>query len=73
MKLNRHTWFPTNETELIARFGAARLVRYLDGRHELIGGSPDDLTAAREWCSLFAHDLVFSPRPRPARARSFAV
>ena len=73
MKLNRLTWFPTNETELIARFGDARLVRHLDGRHELIGGTLDDLAAAREWCSLFAHDLVFSAISRSLPRRSFAA
>lgn len=50
----------------------ARLVRHLNGRHELIGGTPDDLVAVREWCSMFAHDLVFSRGRRVARSRSFA-
>lgn len=63
---------------LIATFGTARLVRKLDGRHELIGGTPADLTAAREWCSMYAHDLVFSaahewPVRLGPRWRSFAA
>lgn len=73
MKLNRITCLQRKEHELIATFGDARLVRKLDGRHELIGGTPDDLAAAREWCSLYAHDLVFSSAPRSARWRSFAA
>ena len=73
MKINQLLQFTRNETELIATFGDARLVRKLDGRHELIGGTPDDLTAAREWCSLFAHELVFSATSRLLRRRSFAA
>jgi len=48
---------------LIARFGAARLVRKPNGRHELIGGTPADCAEAREWCSLFAPEVVFSSAP----------
>jgi hypothetical protein len=59
MKLNRANWYPVKEHELIATFGDARLVCNLDGRHELIGGTSDDLTAAREWCSMFAHNQRF--------------
>jgi hypothetical protein len=73
MKFNRANWFPVKEYELIATFGTARLVRHLDGRHELIGGTEDDLTAAREWCSLFAHDLVFSSTLRRNSAHAFAA
>ena len=46
--------------EVIARFGEARLVQRMDGRHELVGGTRSDHQAALEWCSLFHHDLVFS-------------
>ena len=45
---------------LVARFGPARLVRKPDGRHELIGGTEDHRATAREWCSLFAPEIVFS-------------
>jgi hypothetical protein len=44
----------------------ARLVRQLDGRHELIGGTPEQHAAAREWCALFAPQVVFSSTPRRA-------
>lgn len=73
MKINQLLQFTRNNHELIATFGAARLVRHLDGRHELIGGTPGDLAEAREWCSLYAHDLVFSPATRFACWRSFAA
>ena len=46
--------------ETFATFGGARIVRHLDGRFELIGGTPADHAAAREWCSLFLHEALFS-------------
>ena len=49
----------------IARFGPARLVRHFAGHHELIGGSTDHQAAAREWCSLFAPEIVFAQNDRP--------
>lgn len=50
-----------NET-VVATFGHARLIRHSNGRHELVGGSRAEHSAAREWCSLFGHELVFSSR-----------
>ena len=44
--------------KLIARFGQARLVRWRDGKYELIGGRPEDVAEAREWISLFLHEAV---------------
>jgi len=67
-------YFRLREGELLAGFGQARLIRHLDGRYELRGGTNSDRQAAREWCSLFMHQAVFacsSPRtaasPRPSR------
>ena len=53
-------YFPgfTDEGEIIASFGEARLVKYLDGRYELRGGSKEDRLAAKEWISMFCHDVV---------------
>jgi hypothetical protein len=48
--------------EVIARFGDAQLIRFLDGRMELRGGSNDDRTAAREWMSMFWHEVVVHER-----------
>ncbi len=56
MKLNLLAWLKPNEDETLARFGEARLVKKLTGKVELIGGSADDRTAAREWVSLFLHE-----------------
>lgn len=60
MKIKNSSWLGLAPVETIARFGAARLVRNLDGRHDLIGGMPADHSAAREWCSLFAPQIVFA-------------
>ena len=46
--------------EVVASWGQAQLVRYLDGRTELKGGSREDRMAAREWISLFWHEALVS-------------
>jgi hypothetical protein len=59
--------------QIVRQFGGARLVKLPNGQHELLGGSDRDRTAAFEWASLFAHEIVFthfhradpSPGPRP--------
>lgn len=58
MKFNRLAWLPQDKGETIATFGDARLVKYLDGKIQLIGGTLDDRRAAREWCSLFLHQAT---------------
>ena len=47
------------DTELVATFGQAKLVKQKNGRFELRGGLPDDRFEAREWASLFLHEAVF--------------
>jgi hypothetical protein len=53
-------YFPgfTDEGEIIASFGEARLVKYLYGKCELRGGSKEDRLAAKEWISLFWYNVV---------------
>jgi hypothetical protein len=46
------------EGEVVAAWGDAKLVKYLDGRVELRGGSQQDRGEAREWMSLFWHEAV---------------
>lgn len=55
----RH-FFPLfkDEGELIASWGEAKLVKYLDGKVVLKGGSKEDLVEAREWISMFLNDAV---------------
>ncbi len=60
MKLNPLRWLLREDGETLARFGAARLIKKLDGKIELLGGSRDDRTAAKEWCSLFLHEAILS-------------
>ena len=50
--------FVRPDSEVIACFGAAKLIRHLDGRIELQGGSQSDETTAKEWISLFMHEAV---------------
>ena len=56
-------------SKVIQRFGDAKLVRHRNGQHELIGGTNADRTAAFEWVSLFAHEIVFSHFFRQADGR----
>jgi hypothetical protein len=45
-----------DEGELIASWGDARLIKFLDGKYELRGGSDQDRAEAREWISTFMHE-----------------
>jgi hypothetical protein len=47
----------------IAQFGPTRLIKLFAGPCELVGGTAANHAAAREWCSLFAPQLVFSSAP----------
>ena len=47
-----------SEGEIVAYFGKARLVKRLDCKFELRGGSKEDHSAAKEWISLFMHEAV---------------
>jgi len=61
MKINH--FFPNllTEGEIIAYFGQAKLVKRLDSKFELRGGSRGDHTAAKEWISLFMHEAILVP------------
>mgnify|MGYP001198435643 CR=1 FL=1 len=47
-----------DEGEVMASWGEARLIKYLDGKSELRGGSDQDRAEAREWMSLLWHEAV---------------
>jgi hypothetical protein len=49
-----------DEGEVVAGWGEAQLIRYLDGKTELRGGSDQDRAEAREWMSMFWHEAVLS-------------
>jgi hypothetical protein len=44
-----------DEGEVVASWGEAQLVKYLDGKTELRGGSEQDRAEAKEWMSMFRH------------------
>ncbi len=56
MKMKRMLEFLRPQEELIATFGQAQLVRTLDGKSELRGGTAEDQQKAREWISMFWHE-----------------
>ena len=58
MKFKHHPPKLRDEGELIASFGEARLVKYLDGRCELRGGSKEDRLEAKDWISKFFRSVV---------------
>ncbi len=47
-----------DRVEVIATFGRAQLVRTLELKYELRGGTREDRIAAREWISMFFHEAV---------------
>ena len=53
-------YFPPfkDEGKLIASWGEARLIKFLNGKWELRGGSENDLAEVKEWISLFLHEAV---------------
>jgi hypothetical protein len=58
MKLRHSANGLENEHSIIARFGQAALIKKPEGSHLLVGGSADDRGEAREWISLFMHEVV---------------
>ncbi len=55
MKSNIYSAGPKAEDEIVAYFGNAKLVRLLDCRFDLRGGSDEDQAEARAWISKFMH------------------
>jgi hypothetical protein len=53
-------YFPPfkDEGEVMASWGEAQLIKYLNGRTELRGGSKEDRIAVREWISMFLNNAV---------------
>jgi hypothetical protein len=47
-----------DDGEVVAGFGDAKLIRFLDGKTELRDGSNEDRTAAWDWISMFWHGDV---------------
>jgi hypothetical protein len=47
-----------DEGEVMARWGEAGLIKHLDGKLVMRGGSTEDRIAAGEWISMFLNDAV---------------
>jgi hypothetical protein len=47
-----------DEGEVVAAWGQAELIKYLDGKVVLKGGTKEERLAAHEWISLFWHEAV---------------
>ena len=47
-----------DEGEVIASWGEAKLIKRLDGKLELKGGSKEEHGEAKEWLSLFWHEAL---------------
>ena len=66
-------FFPNFEDagRVVASWGEARLIKYLDGKMELVGGCAGDRTQAKEWISMFCHEAMvgtgFGASKRPVR------
>jgi len=63
MKNRNHATKLKIQPRVVALFGRARLVRLRGAKYELRGASQSDLTAAKEWVSLFLHEAVICPAP----------
>ena len=58
MHLKPNFFPPFTEGEVVALWGQAQLVKYLNGTSELKVGTKEDRLAAQEWISLFWHEAV---------------
>lgn len=63
MKNRNISTVPVTQPRVIASFGRANLVRIGGANYELPDASADDLTAAKEWISLFMHEAVLTDAP----------
>jgi len=62
--INRHPSTKSKiQQHIVAAFGRALLVRTAPASYELHGASASDLTAAKEWVSMFLHEAVLSNSP----------
>ena len=60
-----------DSASLLAAFGDARLMHYLDGRLDLVGGSDEDRRAALGWLARFMPGVrLGQPKPLPWARRT---
>ena len=61
-----------NPARILNRFGKAWLIKRANRKHELVGGTADDCTEAKEWASLSAHEIVFTRPVKRRQQRGFS-
>jgi hypothetical protein len=49
---------PSEHTELVSQWGAAKLVRFPDGHYALQGGTPEDRKDATGWIRMFMPNVA---------------
>ncbi len=62
MKMKVYSLF-MDQGVVVAAWGQAQLIKHLDGKLVLKGGSKEDRLAAHEWISLFWHEAVVGEGP----------
>lgn len=60
----------SDEGELLASFGEARLIKHRDGTCEIVGGTAGDRGEARDWVALFLQHVILR---EPRRVKVVAV
>ena len=63
MKLKHFVHSIFHRGEIVARFGAATLIKAPQGQWQLVGGTRADRSEARQWASLFLHEAVLPADP----------
>ena len=53
MRNRRHEPFRLPETEVLTSFGEAKIVKHLDGRLEIVGGTPEERDEVSVWMRQF--------------------
>ena len=61
------------QNEVMAHFGEAKIVKSLDGKHKLVGGSEQDREDALNWLALFCPEIVLEIEPEVSGSRNYGI
>lgn len=62
MRFKYADWIHQDSDKVMAVFGQEKLVRRLDGKTTLCGGTEQNRTTAKEWIALLWHEAVLEQR-----------